>query len=48
MKQSNHGKKIYEKLTKSYKQLANEDESLDNSNNVNSINFSQSSENANK
>ena len=48
LKQSNHGKKIYEKLTKSYKQLANEDESLDNSNNVNSINFSQSSEKANK
>ena len=48
LKQSNHGKKIYEKLTKSYKQLANEDESLDNSNNVNSINFSQSSEKTNK
>ena len=49
LKQSSHGKKIYEKLIKSYKQLITEEESSDNSNNnVNSINFSQSYEKANK
>ena len=48
LKQSNHGKKIYEKLIKSYKQLVIEDESLDNSNNLNSINFSQSFDKTNK
>ena len=49
LKQSQHGKKIYEKLIKSYKQLATEEESLDNSNNnINSINFSQNSEKTNK
>ena len=51
LKQSSHGKKIYEKLIKSYKQLITEEESSDNSNNnnnINSINFSQSYEKANK
>ena len=49
LKQSQHGKKIYEKLIKSYKQLATEEESLDNSNNnINSINFSQSFDKINK
>ena len=49
LKQTQHGKKIYEKLIKSYKQLATEEESLDNSNNnINSINFSQNSEKTNK
>ena len=49
IKQSSHGKKIYEKLIKSYKQLAADEESLDNSNsNVNSINYSQNSDKTNK
>ena len=49
LKQSQHGKKIYEKLIKSYKQLATEEDSLDNSNNnINSINFSQNSDKINK
>ena len=49
LKQSNHGKKIYEKLSKSYKQLTTDEESLDNSSsNVNSINFSQNSDKNNK
>ena len=49
LKQSSHGKKIYEKLSKSYKQLTMDEESLDNSNNnVNSINFSQNSDKNNK
>ena len=49
LKQTSHGKKIYEKLIKNYKQLIPEDESLDNSNNnVNNINFSQSSDKTNK
>ena len=49
IKQSPHGKKIYEKLIKSYKQLAADEESLDNSNsNVNSINYSQNSDKTNK
>ena len=47
IKQSSHGKKIYEKLIKSYKQLAADEESLDNSN-VNSINYSQNSDKTNK
>ena len=47
--QSSHGKKIYEKLVKTYKQLLSDEESLDNSSsNVNSINFSQSSDKTNK
>ena len=49
IKQTSHGKKIYEKLIKSYKQLGTDEESLDNSNsNVNSINFSQNSDKTNK
>ena len=47
--QSSHGKKIYEKLVKTYKQLLSDEESLDNSSsNVNSIDFSQSSDKTNK
>ena len=49
LKQSSHGKKIYEKLIKSYKQLITEEENSDNSNNnVNNTNFSQNSEKTNK
>ena len=48
LKQSSHGKKIYEKLIKSYKQLIPEEESLDISNNNNNINFSQNSDKTSK
>ena len=49
LKQSSHGKKIYEKLIKSYKQLIPEEESLDiSNNNNNNINFSQSSDKTGK
>ena len=49
LKQSSHGKKIYEKLIKTYKQLVSEEESLDSSNNnVNCINYSQNSDKINK
>ena len=49
IKQTSHGKKIYEKLIKNYKQLGTDEESLDNSNsNINSINFSQNSDKTNK
>ena len=50
MKQNSIGKKIYEKLIKTYKQLITDEESLDssNNNNVNCINYSLSSDKANK
>ena len=49
IKQSSHGKKIYEKLIKNYKQLGTDEESLDNSNSIiNNINFSQNSDKTNK
>ena len=50
LKQNSIGKKIYEKLIKTYKQLITDEESLDssNNNNVNCINYSLSSDKANK
>ena len=54
LKQSSHGKKIYEKLIKNYKQyLVDEDNSENNSTNINntnnsSVNYSQNSNNEKK
>ena len=50
LKQNSIGKKIYEKLIKTYKQLITDEESLDssNNNNVNCINYSLSSDKTNK